>query len=154
MGSSGALRLVSASSEGCWKGARYRTLMAAKISTTTGENAVVIRELSSTQALLTGKDLPATGVDVILIRRGIEVFATLSWSSGRTCGLEFENPLSDSEMATQLGAHVIAKSATALQTHRPAIMKSVVTADELATALGWSGVSPVEMLGLQRRIRL
>ncbi|AYJ85200.1 hypothetical protein D3Y57_04015 (plasmid) [Sphingomonas paeninsulae] len=154
MGSIGALRLVSTGSEDWWECVRYRTLMAAKLVTTAGEHAVIVRELSATQALLKGENLPAIGVDVIFSRRGIKVFATVSWSNGATAGLQFEAPLNDAEMATQLGAHSVVTPSIECRAYRPAVRKPVITNEELATALGWSGVSSGATLRRPCRISL
>src|SRR3546814_9065804 len=50
-------------------GARLRLLLAAKLVMTTGELPVTLRELSSTNAVVTGDGLPSVGTDALL-RRG------------------------------------------------------------------------------------
>src|SRR3546814_12261698 len=47
-------------------GARLRLLLAAKLVMTTGELPVTLRELSSTNAVVTGDGLPSVGTDALL----------------------------------------------------------------------------------------
>jgi hypothetical protein len=145
MQKTGALRVVAADQVNQWNtDTRMRTFMAASLVTIGRKRAVTVRELSATQAVLAGDDLPVAGTDVILVRRSTEAFATICWSDGGRCGVSFDERLSEKQMASQFGASETVKAAKRAQSQRPAIRKIVVSDAEMAAALAWSNVSPVE----------
>ncbi len=50
--------------------------------------------------MIEGGIVPTVGTEVILQRGWIEVAATVVWSDGRRCGLEFEAVLSEDDFLT------------------------------------------------------
>ncbi|WP_293882140.1 hypothetical protein, partial [Sphingomonas sp.] len=78
---------VASGTEHWQVGESRRTLLVASLMTTSGEISVKIRELSVTQAMLTGVGLPRSGTDVILKRRNFNVFAMICSSDGSRCEL-------------------------------------------------------------------
>jgi hypothetical protein len=80
---------------------RVRLLLTARLVTTTDEFPVMLRDISLTGAMVEGSRLPAMGVDLLLKRGALEIFAQVVWVGGRCAGLEFETPLGVREFATQ-----------------------------------------------------
>ena len=76
---------------------RVRVLLSAKISTTTEEIDVKVRDLSLGGAMVQGRGLPKVGTDIILSRGSFEIFARIVWCKGEVCGIEFDDPLSNLE---------------------------------------------------------
>lgn len=84
------------------RGTRLRLLLAAKLVMTTGELPVTLRELSSTNAIVTGDRLPSVGTDAILKRGGLEALGTVIWAEGTRACLEFEDPLHEADLLSQM----------------------------------------------------
>lgn len=84
------------------QGARLRLLLAAKLVLTTGELAVMLRELSATNAIVTGERLPGIGTDAILKRGRLEALGTILWAEGTRACLEFEDPLHEADLLSQM----------------------------------------------------
>jgi hypothetical protein len=80
---------------------RVRLLLTARLVTTTDEYPVMLRDISLTGAMVEGSRLPGMGVDLLLKRGALEIFAQVVWVDGRRAGLEFEPPLGATEFATQ-----------------------------------------------------
>ena len=74
---------------------RVRVLLSAKLSTTTEEIDVKVRDLSLGGAMLQGRALPKVGTDIILSRGSFEIFARIVWGKGGVCGIQFDGPLSN-----------------------------------------------------------
>jgi hypothetical protein len=77
---------------------RFRVLLNAELVTTTDEQAVKVRDISTGGARLEAQRPIARGRDLILRRGTIELFAQTRWLSGNECGIEFDNALSEVEM--------------------------------------------------------
>jgi hypothetical protein len=98
----GVFGAVSGDEAGNRRRERMRVLLAARLVTTFNDRPVKIRDLSSEGAMIEGDGVPSEGTDVILQRGPIEVFATVVWSDGRQCGLEFEDALVEEDFLTLL----------------------------------------------------
>lgn len=83
-------------------GTCFRLLLGAKLVTTTGEMPVMLRELSSAAAVVTGERMPSVGTDIILKRGRLETLATVAWTDGTRARLEFEDPLSGIDLLAQM----------------------------------------------------
>jgi hypothetical protein len=83
-------------------GARLRLLLAAKLVMTTGELSVTLRELSSTNAIVTGERLPSVGTDALLRRGRLEALGTVIWADGTRACLEFEDRLGEADLLAQM----------------------------------------------------
>src|SRR3546814_19704366 len=71
-------------------GARLRLLLAAKLVMTTGELPVTLRELSSTNAVVTGDGLPSVGTDALLRRGPPEALGPVIRADGTRAAPEFD----------------------------------------------------------------
>lgn len=117
---------------------RVRVLLSAKLITTTDEAHVKIRDLSLSGAMLQGRSLPVVGSDLILSRGGFEVFATVIWSRGDTCGVEFDSPLASLEELLQAGG--LSTTFDDLQSHpqhQPLQAAARLTFQEMEAAREW-----------------
>jgi hypothetical protein len=81
---------------------RMRVLLAARLVTKFNDRPVTIRDISNEGAMIEGGVVPSEGTLVVLQRGWIEVFATVAWSDGRKCGLNFETVLNDDDFLTFL----------------------------------------------------
>jgi hypothetical protein len=117
---------------------RMRVLLAARLSTTFEDRPVRIRDLSSEGAMVEGDAVPSVGTDVILQRGPIEAFATVVWSEGRQCGLEFETTLGEDDFLTLLNPPAATGPAIEVPTGRPSVGSVPLTADDWAAARAWA----------------
>ena len=81
---------------------RRRVLLSAKLSTTTGEFAVNIRDISATGARVEGGDLPRVDSAVVLKRGTFMGFGRLVWVAGGAGGIVFDEPLEEEELLDSL----------------------------------------------------
>jgi len=93
---------------------RYTVLHCVKLITTTGEHPATMRDLSLTGALVEGANLPPPGTYVFLTRGMLEIFAHVVWADGNRSGIEFEEPLSETELLAQVNPP---EPSTAFQPH-------------------------------------
>ncbi len=77
---------------------RFRVLLNAQIVTTSDEQAVKVKDISTGGAMLQARRPIPKDEDVILRRGTIEHFARVLWTSGDECGVEFDDKLTDAEM--------------------------------------------------------
>ena len=77
---------------------RFRVLLNAELVSTTDEQSVKVRDISTGGAMIEGQRAVAEGKDVVLRRGGIEMFAKVCWSNGNQCGVEFDEVISEGEM--------------------------------------------------------
>lgn len=63
----------------------YRTLLRA--------GSAFLIDVSRTGARLRGEALPSVGEDLVVNIEGQTIFATVAWSDGANCGLDFDDPL-------------------------------------------------------------
>jgi hypothetical protein len=139
MGGQGVLRLISERDDGERGGRRFRVLLSASLVTTTNEVPVKLKELSCGDAMVEGLRLPPTGADVILKRGGLEIFATVAWSSGRHAALAFEEAIPETELLAQI--HRVSREAAATvegATGRPGFRGGRLTDAERQLASEWA----------------
>lgn len=58
---------------------------------------VIVEDISTTGAKLTGDDLPKLGEDVWIKAGPVDAFGTVVWADEYVCGVTFEQPLAPSE---------------------------------------------------------
>lgn len=95
-------------------GARYMVQLTARLSTTTDDLAVEVREIWQTGALIEGAGLPCAGKDVLLCRAGGEIFGTIVSREGDCCTVEFEEEMDEGDLllwARPTGAEGAAEAA-------------------------------------------
>ena len=83
---------------------RFSVLLVARLVTTWGERIVKLRNISATGAMIEGDRIPPAGTDILLRRGALEVFATIVWIRDKQAGLEFEAPLTETELWMQVNA--------------------------------------------------
>jgi hypothetical protein len=83
---------------------RYRVLLIARLVTTWNERIVKLRDLSATGAMIEGHRVPPVGTDILLQRGSLEVFGTIVWTKGEQAGVEFDQPLTETELWMQVNA--------------------------------------------------
>ena len=79
-------------------------LLIARLVTTWGERIVKLRNLSATGAMIEGPRIPPVGTDILLQRGSLEVFGTVVWAKKMQAGIEFEQPLTETELWMQVNA--------------------------------------------------
>lgn len=72
---------------------RRRVVLSGQASSTTGQFAVTLRNLSTTGALAEGPRLPEPGRDVVVEAGPLELLCRVVWAEPGRCGLEFEQPI-------------------------------------------------------------
>jgi len=77
---------------------RRRVMLSAKLSTSSGEFDVRIRDVSATGARIEGVELPAADTIVVLKRGSFCMFGQLVWVNGERGGIAFDEPLDDAEL--------------------------------------------------------
>ena len=108
---------------------RAHLLLAASVEALSGRNSVNLLDVSRTGARLEGVELPAVGKDIVLRCGEIDTFGTVVWSSGGQCGLQFDEPISGSELIELRNAAMAAE-------------QSGLTPEELQAKADWaSGVA-------------
>ena len=113
-------------------------LLSAKLITTTHEQPVKIRDISSRGALVEGQRLPAEGRDLIVRRGSIEIFGRIAWMDGDRCGLEFDGEMSERELAAfTCGPLQIDALPPQQRCRRPGLKPEVLTPDQFALAQSW-----------------
>jgi hypothetical protein len=80
------------------EGARYVVRLAAKLSTTSDDVPVIVRELGREGAIVEGDKLPRAGKDVFLSRSGQTLFAEVVSRTDGRCLLAFEEALDEGDM--------------------------------------------------------
>jgi len=141
MASQAALKLIEIEAESdCRRSSRrHRALLSATLVTTTGDQPVRLRDLSSTGALIEGEILPAAGTDVVVRRGGFEAFATVAWSKGKRAGIEFDEPLSEEEVWAQVNPRLAAPPPVAMDAYRrPGFRSEKISAEQQALAREWA----------------
>ena len=69
----------------------YRTLLRSA--------SAFLIDVSRTGARLRGEALPGAGEDLVLNIEGHTTFASVAWSDGANCGLDFDGPLPSATLA-------------------------------------------------------
>ena len=119
-------------------GARNRVLLSATLVTTTQEQPVRIRDISSRGVLIEGQGLPLEGRDLIIRRGGIEIFSRIAWADGDRCGVEFDDELSERELVSFAQRPLrIDASPPQPRFSRPGLKANILTPDQMALARSW-----------------
>ena len=79
--------------------ARSVAPLIAMVSTLSKTHSAHLLDVSSTGALLTGKNLPVRGEDVLVSIEGLKAFGVIVRSNGEERGVEFEPPLQAGEVS-------------------------------------------------------
>ncbi len=116
---------------------RMRVLLAARLVTTFNDRPVKIRDLSGEGAMIEGDAMPSEGTDVILQRGPIEVFASVVWSDGRQCGLEFETVLEEEDFLTLLNPPMPSQTIAAPTPRHSPLRSEPITPESWAAARDW-----------------
>lgn len=78
--------------------ARFQVQLTARLSTTTDDLPVEVRELWSSGALVEGTNLPRVGKDVLLCRAEREVFGVVVSRDCDLCTVEFEEEMDEADL--------------------------------------------------------
>lgn len=68
------------------------------VTTLDRTRSAVILDVSATGARLRGKDLPSKFADFFINVDGVVTFATVQWEDGDDRGIEFDGPLSETDL--------------------------------------------------------
>lgn len=83
--------------EGRRAAVRQTVSMPASMFSLEHSRVVIVEDISTTGAKLTGDDLPKLGEDVWIKAGPVDAFGTVVWADEFVCGVTFEEPLSASE---------------------------------------------------------
>ncbi|WP_166040060.1 PilZ domain-containing protein [Sphingosinicella sp. YJ22] len=119
MASHSILKLIGEGGESRRRSIRNRVLMVATLHTSSREIAVRLRDVSATGARIEGAELPRPGADVILKRGAFEGFARVVWTSGNVAGIEFDEPIEETELMLRLNGLPPASAPDPDQFRRP-----------------------------------
>jgi hypothetical protein len=72
---------------------REKVLLAGSARTVSSSRSVVVTDVSPTGAKLLGRELPRKSANVLVSVGNVDLFATVAWSGGDSCGIAFESPL-------------------------------------------------------------
>ena len=78
---------------------RQDVMLAGSALAPTRSRSIVVSDLSRDGARLGGRDLPPAGDDVLLIVGTSDTLARVVWQTGEGCGVLFEVPLEDDNVA-------------------------------------------------------
>jgi hypothetical protein len=129
------------------EGPRYRVLLVAKLVTTTDEQPVKIRDISTWGAMVEGGKLFSKGTDLILQRGATEIFAKVSWNNGRRCGLEFDDALSAAELTDFIKQSAKTAAEVADPFVKAGIAPEPLTAEQWAIIKAWGNTAGRDALG-------
>jgi hypothetical protein len=76
---------------------RQTVAMPASMFSLEHSRVIIVEDISTTGARLSGGDLPKQGEDVWIKAGPVDAFGTVAWVDDFTCGVVFEQPLSSSE---------------------------------------------------------
>lgn len=117
---------------------RYRVLLSAVLITTADEQSVRVRDLSATGAMIEGARLPPPGTDVLIRRGSVEFFASVAWRDGTRGGVEFDQPISDTQLWEQI--HQAPRqpvSASNREHRRPGFGRNRLSEEDRQLAAAW-----------------
>jgi hypothetical protein len=83
--------------EGRRSAVRQTVAMSASMFSLEQSRVVIVEDISTTGAKLSGADLPKLGEDVWIKAGPVDAFGTVVWADEFMCGVTFEEPLSASE---------------------------------------------------------
>jgi hypothetical protein len=72
---------------------RQNVSMSASMFSLEHSRVVIVEDISTTGAKLTGEDLPRLGEDVWIKAGPVDAFGTVAWADDLVCGVTFEQPL-------------------------------------------------------------
>lgn len=84
---------------------RTTVSLAGSLQTPATSRSVVLKDISSTGAQVSGSDFPKVGEFVRIYVEGASAFATVLWAHGEDCGLRFDGMLSQEELEIFSKAH-------------------------------------------------
>ena len=76
---------------------RQTVAMPASMFSLEHSRVVIVEDISTTGAKLTGAELPKLGEDVWIKAGPVDAFGTVVWADDFACGVTFEQPLNDAE---------------------------------------------------------
>lgn len=76
---------------------RQTVSMPASMFSLEQSRVVIVEDISTTGAKLTGAELPKLGEDVWIKAGPIDAFGTVAWGDDHACGVIFEHPLNAAE---------------------------------------------------------
>ena len=76
---------------------RQTVSMPASMFSLEHSRVVIVEDISTTGAKLTGADLPKLGEDVWIKAGPVDAFGTVVWADDYMCGVTFEQPLNAAE---------------------------------------------------------
>ena len=76
---------------------RQAVSMPASMFSLEQSRVVIVEDISTTGAKLTGAELPKLGEDVWIKAGPIDAFGTVAWGDDHACGVIFEQPLNAAE---------------------------------------------------------
>lgn len=76
---------------------RQTVSMPASMFSLEQSRVVIVEDISTTGAKLSGGDLPRLGEDVWIKAGPVDAFGTIAWTAGFECGVTFEKPLNAAE---------------------------------------------------------
>ena len=115
-----------------------RVLINARLITTTDEQPVKLRDISAGGALVESDHVFTPGKDVILRRGSVEIFASIAWTKGKRCGLQFEEPLTEAELLAFIHQPVKAAAPIAQpSTQRPSLAAEPLTPEQWDIIQAW-----------------
>ena len=81
---------------------RARVLLSGVLKTATSEIPAILRDLSSSGALVDCRKPIAVGTDVTFVRGETEVPAKVAWAGTGRLGLQFAEPIDETELLIQI----------------------------------------------------
>lgn len=118
---------------------RARLHLTALLEGTTRAYRVLLRNLSSTGAMVEGSDLPPVGRMVALKRHGLDAFGTIVWAREGCCGLHFDEPLATDEVISLARSAPEAKAADPMRFYqRPGTDGDRLSPEEWAWAKAYA----------------
>jgi hypothetical protein len=94
------------------------------IATLDGNKRISLLEVSLSGARLEGTGAPPIGKDAVLMCGAVEAFGTIVWAAGERCGMNFDEPISLSELV-------------ALRRVAEAVEDSGITPEEIQAVADW-----------------
>jgi len=76
---------------------RQNVSMAASMFSLEHSRVVIVEDISTSGAKLTGEELPKLGEDVWIKAGPVDAFGTVVWADDFVCGVTFEQPLNRTE---------------------------------------------------------
>ena len=117
--------------------ARQPMILSARLITVAHEYQVRIRDLSAGGARIQGDELPGVGTDALLKRGEFETFGHIAWIHDGHAGIEFDDPLSDAEVAALQAAPIHTPTPTAEDYRRPGFGRKTGNHPRWSDGTGW-----------------